>query len=267
MTYFAWNISPAILSIGGYELRYYALLFGLGFYLSYRLLAWSFQNEGFSADKAGSLVFYGMIGTMIGARLGHVIFYDPLYYWQHPLEILMTWRGGLASHGGTLGVIIAVWLYRRKNPEFSYLWLADRGVPAIALTAGFIRIGNFFNSEIIGRPTDVPWAVVFERIDPVPRHPAMLYEACAYLILFTTSIYFYRSRRTHLRPGLLLGLLFTWIFSARFFLEFLKEDQAAFEKGMILNMGQILSIPFILLGLILLTGIGQGFLLKKPVAS
>lgn len=254
MNHLVWNIDPEIFQIGNFGPRYYGLLFALGFILSYQFLQWVFKREGFDPEKVSSLIFHCMIGTIVGARLGHCLFYEPEYYLSHPHEILFVWKGGLASHGGTLGVILAVWLFQRKNREIGYMWLADRGVPAIALTAAFIRIGNFFNSEIIGRPSEVPWAVVFQRVDNVPRHPAMLYEALAYLGLFSVSFFIYRRDGKNLRPGLLIGMLFAWIFGARFVLEFYKENQVAFESDMMLNMGQLLSIPFVVVGILLMTG-------------
>jgi prolipoprotein diacylglyceryl transferase len=192
-----------------------------------------------------------MAGTMIGARLGHVLFYAPGYYFSHPVEILKIWEGGLASHGGTLGVIVGIWLYSRRYPQFSMMWMLDRLSIPTALVASFIRIGNLMNSEIIGKPADVPWSFVFLRVDNIPRHPGQLYESIAYFLLFVCTMTLYR--RNPFRPaGFFFGIMLIWIFTARIFLEYFKENQEAFEQGMIMNMGQILSIPFVLFGLYLL---------------
>jgi prolipoprotein diacylglyceryl transferase len=195
-----------------------------------------------------------MLGTIIGARLGHCLFYEPEYYLSHPLEILFIWKGGLASHGGSIGVLIAVWLYKRKHPDQGYIWLADRLSIAVAFTAACIRIGNFFNSEILGKPSDLPWAIVFKYAgETVPRHPAMLYEALSYLILTGLLLILYKVKEGKKR-GQMIGLMLFWIFTSRFFIEFYKENQVAFENELPLNMGQILSIPFIILGLLAFSG-------------
>ncbi len=214
------------------------------------MIEWMCKREGKPLDKLDNCLFYVMGGTLLGARLGHCLFYEPGYYLSHPIEILMVWRGGLASHGGALGVLLALWIFSRKNREFSFSWLLDHLAVPLALIAALIRIGNLFNSEILGRPADVPWAFVFERVDQVPRHPAQLYESLAYFALFGINLLFYKIGM-HRRPGFIFGFSMIWIFAARMILELLKENQEAFEAGMILNMGQILSIPFVLLGVFL----------------
>jgi prolipoprotein diacylglyceryl transferase len=195
---------------------------------------------------------YLVAGTTIGARLGHCLFYAPGYYLARPLEILKIWEGGLASHGGTAGVIIALWMFSRKNPEFTFMWLLDRVSVPVALVACFIRFGNLMNSEILGRPTDLPWAVIFEKVDQLPRHPAQVYESLTYLALFIVTMTIYRKSKTPPAPGLLFGISMVWIFGSRIGWEFLKENQEAFEAGMLLNMGQLLSIPFVILGIYLM---------------
>lgn len=259
MEHFVWDINPEIFTIGSFGPRYYGLMFAIGFLVSYRIVEVIWKREGKSVESVSSLLVHVMVGTIVGARLGHCLFYDPGYYLSNPLEILYVWKGGLASHGGTMGVMVAVFLYCKKNPDQPYGWLADRLATTIPFGAACIRIGNFFNSEILGRPSDVPWAVVFKRIDNIPRHPAMLYEALSYLILFSILMLRY-FKGPQIKPGSQIGLLLIWIFSSRIFLEFFKENQVAFEEGMILNMGQILSIPFVIVGVLLFTGAYQRFL-------
>jgi len=193
-----------------------------------------------------------VIGTVVGARLGHCLFYDPVYYLSRPVEILKIWEGGLASHGGALGILLALYLYTRRLGSPSYLWLLDRMAIPAALGGFFIRIGNFFNSEIIGMPTFGWWAVVFEKVDLIPRHPVQLYEALAYAAIFFFLLFFYRRQGKNMREGVLLGAFFVCVFTVRFVLEFVKTPQAAYEANWLLSVGQWLSIPFIVLGAALL---------------
>lgn len=253
-SYFHWNGSPEILRIGGFAIRWYGVLFALGFIIGYQIMSYIFKRENKNPKDLESLVFYVIIGTVVGARLGHCFFYEPEYYLQNPQEILMVWHGGLASHGGALGVLIALWLYVRKHPKIKILWLLDRIVIPTALAASFIRIGNFFNHEIIGKPTDVPWAIVFniyqgrEVIGMTPPvHPSQLYEAFAYLIIFVLLFIFYKKNILQ-SEGVPFGLFFLMVFISRFLIEFTKAPQADFEKFLPLSMGQILSIPFIITG-------------------
>jgi prolipoprotein diacylglyceryl transferase len=190
-----------------------------------------------------------MAGTLLGARLGHVLFYDPGYYLNHPLEILYLWEGGLASHGAVLGILLAIFLYSRFRPDESFLWICDRVGMAVPFSGCLIRLGNFFNSEILGTPSDVPWAVVFARVDAIPRHPVQLYESLSYLLVFIAQYHFFK--RNHGQPplGELFGRFFVGVFGVRFVLEFFKEEQASFALGGILTMGQWLSIPAVAAGL------------------
>ena len=196
---------------------------------------------------------------MVGARLGHTLFYEFGYYKNHLFEIILPFRiqngnfeftgyQGLASHGGAIGILLAVALYCKKYKQ-SFLWVIDRLVIVVALSGFFIRLGNLFNSEIIGKPADLPWAFVFERVDFIPRHPAQLYEAFFYLVIFCTLWMVYNKRRQQLKKGFLFGLFLILLFSVRFMIEFLKENQESFENRLLINMGQILSLPFILTGL------------------
>jgi phosphatidylglycerol---prolipoprotein diacylglyceryl transferase len=255
-----WDVDPEIINILGFSLRYYGVLFAGGIVLSIFVLKWIFKNENISLDKLDTLTLYGVIGIFIGARLGHCLFYDPSYYFNHPLEMLLpiqlTDNGeykfsgyqGLASHGGAAGLIIALILYSKKTQE-SILNTVDLIGLVAPLGSCFIRLGNLMNSEIIGFPTTVPWAFIFEREDSLPRHPAQLYEAISYLSFFLLIFYLYRTNRPKLQNGFFFGISISLIFMARFFIEFVKERQVPFEEQMQLDMGQLLSIPFILVGL------------------
>lgn len=246
-----WNVDPDLISFGPMRIRWYGMMFLMGFTIGYFVVKKMCAIEKKSFERLENLLVYVVLGTAIGARLGHCLFYEPGHYLSHPIEILKIWEGGLASHGGTLGVIAAIWLYSRKYPEFSFIWILDHLSVPTALVASFIRIGNLMNSEILGRQTDVPWAFVFLRIDQIPRHPAQLYESFSYLILFAITMTLYRLKPLR-PPGFLFGIMLVWIFSWRFFLEMFKENQEAFEAGMTFNMGQLLSVPFVIAGLFLL---------------
>lgn len=247
---FHWNVSPEIFEIGPVRLRWYGLMFLLGFTLGYRYMVKICKWEGFSIEKLDSLLVHLVLGTTIGARLGHCLFYDPAHYLSNPLEILKIWEGGLASHGGGTGVIIALWIFARKNPEFTWWWLLDRIAVFTVMTGAFIRLGNLMNSEILGKPTDGTWGVIFDRVDQIPRHPAMVYESICYAIIFVIAYYgIYLKKKGETPKGLLFGFVIAAIMACRFVIEYFKENQSEFEHGMIINMGQILSIPFIVAGI------------------
>jgi phosphatidylglycerol:prolipoprotein diacylglycerol transferase len=247
-----WNASPEIFNLGPLTLRWYGLMFLMGFSLGYSLMKKACLAEGKPTEALDSLLVHLVLGTTIGARLGHCLFYDPAYYLSRPLEILKIWEGGLASHGGVAGVIFATWLFLRKNPEFNLFWLYDRLAIFTAMTGGFIRIGNLMNSEILGKPTDGSWGVVFQRVDQIPRHPAMIYESLSYFAIFALSYGIYLKKRAKMPSGFLFGLILSLIFTARFFLEFFKENQSSFENEMAVNMGQLLSLPFVAIGIYLM---------------
>lgn len=247
-----WNIYPDIFSIGPFSVRWYGLLFATSFLTGFLIIRWVFRLENKPEKDLDELLLHMVLGTVIGARLGHCLFYDLSYYSSNPIRILKIWEGGLASHGAALGIFLALYLYSRKKPDQKFLWLMDRVAIVIPLSGFFIRIGNLFNSEIIGKPTTVAWAFVFQRIDTIPRHPTQLYESFAYLLIFFFLIKTYLHQRDKTRHGLLAGLFLVSAFTCRFFIEFLKENQSYFEDAMPINMGQILSIPLILLGLTLL---------------
>ena len=253
--YFQWNMDQEIVHFfGPFGLRWYSLLFLGGILTGYHFFAKMLVAEGKPVELRETLLYYVVLGTVIGARLGHCLFYDPAYYFSEPLRILKVWEGGLASHGGFTGVIIAVYLYSRKNKEASFFWLVDRLAIWGILVGAFIRVGNFFNSEIIGRVTDVPWAVVFLKVDQMPRHPSQLYEALGYgsICLLLYLLYRYWDRKP--LEGRLLGLAFCIAYAFRFLVETLKENQVGYEDQMLFNMGQLLSLPFILLGIVLVIG-------------
>lgn len=247
-----WDISPEIFSVGPVVVRWYGLLFASSFFFGFLIIRWIFRQENKPEKDLDELLFYMVIGTIIGARLGHCIFYDPVYYFSKPVRILKIWEGGLASHGAAAAVFIALYLYARKKPDQTYLWVLDRVAIAVPLGGALIRLGNLFNSEIIGKPATVEWAFIFSRIDMIPRHPTQLYESFAYLLIFIMLINIYLANRDKTAPGLLISTFMVSVFTVRFFIEFLKENQSDFEAAMPINMGQILSIPLILIGIIML---------------
>jgi len=244
-----WNINPEIFRVGGFAIRYYGVLWALSFYLGYLIFDRFVKKEGLPDGFLDSLTIYMAIGTILGARLGHCLFYEPAYYLSHPIDILKIWQGGLASHGAAIGIIIALYLFGRKQ-KVSVLYVLDRIVITVALAGFLIRLGNLMNSEIYGVETSLPWGFIFERNKEIfPKHPTQLYEAFIYLLIFIMLYFTYYKANAKPRQGLLFGLFLTGVFAARFIIEFVKEPQVEFEKGMSLNMGQLLSIPFVLAGI------------------
>ena len=272
-----WNPDPELFNFfGSFPIRYYGLLWGIGIVLSCIIVQRQYRDRKISEDKFTPLFFYCVIGITLGARLGHCIFYDWSYYQNHLIEMILPirqfpgegwkWIGykGLASHGGTLGLIIALWLYCRKT-KMHYMDVLDMIAVATPICACCIRLANLMNSEIIGKPTDMPWAFVFEQVDMLPRHPAQLYEAIAYFIFFLGMIYLYKKsdHGQKLHRGFFFGLCLTEIFVFRFFVEFLKENQVDFESTMTLNMGQWLSVPFVIIGIYFMLLYGRKQTIKK----
>jgi phosphatidylglycerol---prolipoprotein diacylglyceryl transferase len=247
ISYISWNVDPEIINLFGISLRYYGILFVGGIILCINILYWIYKKENISLDKLEKLSIFGLIGIFAGARLGHCLFYEPSYYLSHPLEMILPIQPatnggykfsgyqGLASHGGTLGLIIALMIYSLRTKE-SIIKTIDIIAIVAPLEACLIRLANLMNSEIIGIPTDVPWAFIFAREDNLPRHPAQLYEAIAYLLIFILILYLYITKRGKLQNGFFFGLVITLIFTARFFIEFLKEKQVLFEEQMKLDM-------------------------------
>jgi len=247
-----WNTDPEIFRIGFVAVRWYGLMFAMSFLVGSFIGSWIFRRENKPRESLDRILLYLLLGTVIGARLGECLFYNPGYYLANPLEIFKIWKGGLASHGAAIGLFTAVYFYSRRTPGQSFIWILDRGCIVVALSGCFIRLGNLFNSEIIGKPTSGDWGFIFHRIDNIPRHPTQLYESAAYLAIFSILMLIYLKVDLNRIPGLLIGPFLVLIFGVRFGVEFLKENQVDFESGMIFNMGQVLRIPMILLGVIIL---------------
>ena len=244
-----WDVNPEIFRIGNFAPRWYGVLFASGFLFGYFILRKIFRNEGLKDEMLDRLTIYVAIGTIIGARLGHCLFYEPDYYLSNPIEILKIWRGGLASHGAAIGIPLVLWLWVRKEKK-SFMWILDRIVIVVALGGAMIRLGNLMNSEIYGVETTLPWGFVFLRNgETVPKHPTQIYEALAYLITFLILLRIYWRKKGNFIQGLPFSLFLVLVFVFRFFVEYVKEDQVDFESTMALNMGQWLSIPFVIIGI------------------
>ncbi len=251
-----WNIDPVILHLGSFELRWYSLLFVGGFILGWYIMKSFFVREKISTDLLDPMLYMLLLCTIVGARLGHCIFYQPDYYfgsWAGFWEIFMPWKGGLASHGGTIALLLGIWWYAKKygpKNDFDFTWVLDHLVIPVSFAACFIRLGNLFNSEIYGAPTSLPWGFIFERNgETEPCHPTQLYEAGTYLLLGCFLMWLYWKKLDKVYRGTFVGIFLIVCFGSRFLIEFIKNDQVDFEADMLLNMGQILSIPFVLLGI------------------
>ncbi len=259
-SYIHWNPDPEIVNIFGLSIRYYGLLFVTGLVLSLFVLGRIFKKENIPSKNLDRLSIYGLIGILAGARLGHCLFYEPSYFLAHPLEMFLPIRilpeggikfigyQGMASHGGAIGLLIALYFYSRKT-KHSMIDTLDLIAVVAGLGSGFIRLANLMNSEIIGKPSTLAWSFIFERVDMLPRHPAQLYEALTYFLIFAIMMTLYRTKREQFKHGSFFGLVLILIFVARFLIEFLKENQVGFEEGMQFNMGQLLSLPYILIGI------------------
>ncbi|WP_020594844.1 prolipoprotein diacylglyceryl transferase [Spirosoma panaciterrae] len=257
--YIIWNVDPEIFRIGSWPVRWYGLLFATGFLFGMQIMTYIFKTERKPQTDTDSLLMTMVLGTVLGARLGHFLFYEPAVFIDDPLRIITPPYGGLASHGAIIGILLGLWIYSRRAASQatgqSFLWVIDRISIVAALGGAFIRFGNLMNSEIFGKPTTVLWAFVFVRdheFSQVPRHPTQIYESLSCLILAIGLFWFWRTYRNQAAPGTMAGIFLIWVFSLRFVWEFFKENQVAFEDSMNFNMGQLLSIPAILLGLILL---------------
>ena len=256
---FVWDVHPTLFTIGPVEVRYYGLMWALGFIISAYIISNIMKREGYPEKTFDSFFWYALLSTVIGSRLGHCLFYAPGYYLTHPIEILYIHQGGMASHGAAVGLLVGLWLFSRKN-KIPYIWSLDRIGILVAISGALVRIGNFINSEIFGRPTTLPWGMEFVLSDEwnklykgLPCHPTQLYEALAYLIIFVVFLWlYYRKNLAQRRPGAMFGIFLIALFGIRFLIEFIKNPQEDFEVGMILNMGQLLSIPFIVAGCVLL---------------
>ena len=256
-----WDVDPVMFSIGGLDVRYYSIGFLIAFVLGYYIVSRMFKREGVRADYLDSLVVYMFLAVLVGARLGHCLFYEPDYFLtaEHWTEIVWPFRNGhfvgfqgLASHGAAIAVLVAMWLYWRKY-AMNVWWLLDRLVIVIALGGAFVRLGNLFNSEIYGHATSLPWGFIFVRDgETVPKHPTQIYEALSYLAIFGACLWHYRRKKGNPRSGTIFGAWLIALWGVRLLIEFVKNDQVDFEAGMALNMGQLLSIPFILAGIAIL---------------
>ena len=276
LNYITWDVDPEIFSIGTLSIRWYGLMFAFAFLSGYLVFTRFLKIKHLDSEMLDQLLIYVAVSAIVGARLGHCLFYEPDYYLKNPVEILKIWKGGLASHGAAL-ILVAIWLYVRRY-KLSFLWLMDRLVVVVPLAGAFIRTGNLFNSEIYGRASDLPWAFLFVRdvirdpntgavIPNVPSHPTQIYEAFSYLAIFAILFIYYRRNHEKVRDGFFFGLFLILVFTARFFIEFIKNDQVAFESGMALNMGQWLSVPFVLSGvaLIVYTKLKPTYFNQTPV--
>jgi prolipoprotein diacylglyceryl transferase len=262
-----WDVSPTIVKIGSFEIRWYGLLFALGFLIGFQIITRIFKIEKRDENDLDKLLLTMILSIVLGARIGHYVFYEGGHFTENPAaflwDMLIPPYSGLASHGAAFGVLLGLFVFKKRNPSYDYLWLTDRLVIVSALGGAFIRFGNFMNSEIVGKASDMPWAVLFKQnfeFDQIPRHPAQLYESISCLILFVILYFLYEKRKGNTPKGSLTGIFFIWIFGLRFFYEFLKENQEKFEDGMALNMGQILSIPVVLFGVFVLVKV----LREKP---
>lgn len=268
LLYILWNPDLEIFRIGNFAIRWYSTCWLIGLALAYFIVKWLYKDQKVKDAYFDPLFIYCFLGILIGARLGHCLFYQPEYFlssWTHVVEMFLpihqmadgSWKftgyEGLASHGGTIGLMVALYLYYRKTGMNLWHVLDDIAI-ATPITACFIRLGNLMNSEIIGTPTNVPWAFIFERVDMTPRHPGQLYEAIAYFVFFFVMLHFYKRTSKEVGTGFYFGLCLTLIFTFRFFIEYTKDIQVDFESGMIFNMGQLLSIPFIILGFACMSG-------------
>lgn len=259
-----WDVDPTLFTILGREIRWYGLFWVIGLIVAVYIVQKIFKQEDLPEKWFDSLFVYMMVGIIAGARLGHCLFYEPGYYLAHPVEILKVWEGGLASHGGVIGIIIAVWLYSRKVTKQSMLWTFDRVMVPTGFTAAMIRLGNLMNHEIYGGPTDKPWGFRFvdniyqwmrgaEPVFTEPSHPTQIYEAVAYLVVFVLTMYLYWNTDAKHRKGLITGIGILIIFLFRFFVEFIKnvqvDSEIALRESTGLILGQWLSIPFIIWGI------------------
>ena len=266
-----WHVDPVLFHIFGLEIRWYALLFVSGFIIGWYLFRWFVRREGIPEKILDPLLYTLLLCTIVGARLGHCCFYQPDYYfgsWQGFWEIFMPWKGGLASHGGAIALLLGMWWFSSrygKKYGFDFLWIMDRLCITVAFAGCLIRCGNLFNSEIYGDVTSLPWGFIYElRGETEPKHPTHIYEALSYLVLGLILVWVYAKKLDKVYRGFFFGAFLVGCFGMRFLIEFIKEPQVGFEEGMALNMGQLLSIPFIIAGVALLV---MSFVRKVPAAA
>lgn len=248
-----WDVNPALFHLGSFEVRYYGVLWAVALGISAYIFHHIMIREGLSDKTFDSVFWFGVISTVLGSRLGHCLFYDPGYYLTHPVEILDIRQGGMASHGAAVGLLIGLWLFSRKN-KLPYIWSLDRISIVVAISGVAVRLGNLMNSEIYGTVTSLPWGFIFVRDgETLPKHPTQIYEALCYLVLFVILLWmYYKKDLARRRPGVMFGFFLIILFGTRFLIEFIKNPQVDFEQNMVLNMGQLLSIPFIVAGVVIL---------------
>jgi len=255
--FITWDVNPIIFEVFNREVRYYGLFFALAFLLGYQVMAYVYKKDGLRTLDVDRLSVFMVVAVIVGARLGQVLLYDPGYYFANPSEIIQIWKGGLASHGAAIGIIIAMFFYTRKPPVTNLMWMLDRIILSVPIGGALVRMGNLMNSEIYGHMTSLTWGFIFVR-DPesgmLPRHPTQIYEALSYLVIFVILFLVYRTKQgNRVKPGSLFGLFLILLFGVRFVIEFLKVQQEPFETNILnqigLNQGQLLSIPFVLLGI------------------
>lgn len=248
-----WDVNPALFHLGSFEIRYYGVLWAVALGISAYIFHHIMIREGLSEKTFDSVFWFGVISTVLGSRLGHCLFYDPGYYLTHPVEILDIRQGGMASHGAAVGLLIGLWLFSRKN-KLPYIWSLDRISIVVAISGVAVRLGNLMNSEIYGTVTSLPWGFIFVRDgETLPKHPTQIYEALCYLVLFVILLWmYYKKDLARRRPGVMFGFFLIILFGTRFLIEFIKNPQVDFEQNMVLNMGQLLSIPFIVAGVVIL---------------
>lgn len=263
LSYITWTVDPVLLHLGPLEIRWYGLLWALGFIIGYNIEAKIYEREGMTEEQMEKLFFFMLFGTIIGARIGHCFFYDPWYYSAHLSEVLQVWKGGLSSHGGACGILLSLWIFSKYIAKKSFIWVMDRIVVPVAVCGACIRLGNLMNHEIYGHATDVPWAFEFIRnihqwqrgADPIfsaPSHPTQIYEVLYCLVTFAVIFFLYWRTNARKFEGFIFGVFLEGIFLTRFLLEFIKNSQESFEEDMIINMGQILSLPLVIWGIYLL---------------
>ena len=248
-----WDVNPALFHLGSFEVRHYGVLWAVALGISAYIFHHIMIREGLSDKTFDSVFWFGVISTVLGSRLGHCLFYDPGYYLTHPVEILDIRQGGMASHGAAVGLLIGLWLFSRKN-KLPYIWSLDRISIVVAISGVAVRLGNLMNSEIYGTVTSLPWGFIFVRDgETLPKHPTQIYEALCYLVLFVILLWmYYKKDLARRRPGVMFGFFLIILFGTRFLIEFIKNPQVDFEQNMVLNMGQLLSIPFIVAGVVIL---------------
>lgn len=280
LNYITWTVDPELFSIGPLTVRWYGLLWAVGIWLALIIVQRIFKHEKHPEAWVDKLFIYTVLGTIVGARLGHCFFYEwkelaePVtflgisfkygnHYLTHPWELLYIWRGGLASHGGAIGILIAMYFYNKNVSKKGFIWIFDRLVIGVALAGASIRLGNLMNSEIYGTATTLPWGFIFVRDGQTePMHPTQIYEMIYCLVTFAVTYWLYYKKEAYKKTGLIFGVFLLGIFGTRFLLEFIKLNQEAFESGMILNMGQILSVPFIIWGIWLIMNSNKAVAVK-----